>query len=268
MAIEKWYTVLSESERTTAMYSLLQHTNAVQVRFFAQVLSQMQTKLDTSPKSSPSPTSGAGAIIQPPPRVQVTHSSSENTTGTPSSNGLLPHSPNAGVYDPFGAPNSPLLRPQTPGETAIQSANWSMNPPPISISSTPSRSRSPSYSSATAADIVRAGEEKWQTFGLKAAAAGRAPAMAASDAGSDYGGSDTHSAAGTPGSGKGKVPDAVDFALLEGMCAFIPFLIPIPDIPAWLRSLRLHKYTPIFERYHWKDIIRFSDTGMSRCCCH
>lgn len=36
-----------------------------------------------------------------------------------------------------------------------------------------------------------------------------------------------------PKSEKGKIPDTVDIELLK-------------DIPAWLRSLRLHKYTPIF----------------------
>ena len=29
----------------------------------------------------------------------------------------------------------------------------------------------------------------------------------------------------------------------------------LEDIPAWLRSLRLHKYTPNFEGMHWRDIV-------------
>lgn len=31
-AIEQWFTVLTEAERTTALYSLLQHTSLVQVK--------------------------------------------------------------------------------------------------------------------------------------------------------------------------------------------------------------------------------------------
>ncbi|CAG8606937.1 16847_t:CDS:2, partial [Acaulospora colombiana] len=51
------------------------------------------------------------------------------------------------------------------------------------------------------------------------------------------------------GHGKGKKKqndDTVDFKLLE-------------DIPAWLRSLRLHKYTPVFEGMKWQDIIELDD---------
>ncbi|KIJ62667.1 hypothetical protein HYDPIDRAFT_114334 [Hydnomerulius pinastri MD-312] len=34
------------------------------------------------------------------------------------------------------------------------------------------------------------------------------------------------------------------------------------DIPAWLRSLRLHKYTPNFERMKWQDMVLLDDTGL------
>lgn len=40
-AIEQWFRVLSEAERTAALYALLQQTTQVQIRFFIQVLSQM-----------------------------------------------------------------------------------------------------------------------------------------------------------------------------------------------------------------------------------
>ncbi|RKP40022.1 hypothetical protein BJ085DRAFT_11784, partial [Dimargaris cristalligena] len=40
-AIEQWFVVLSEAERTTALYSLLQKSSPVQVRFFMTVLQQM-----------------------------------------------------------------------------------------------------------------------------------------------------------------------------------------------------------------------------------
>ncbi|KAJ3103939.1 hypothetical protein HDU97_009751 [Phlyctochytrium planicorne] len=48
---------------------------------------------------------------------------------------------------------------------------------------------------------------------------------------------------------KGKIPEAVDLDSLS-------------DIPSWLRSLRLHKYTPIFEGYDWKDMIKLNDDGL------
>ncbi|KAK9763771.1 Flap-structured DNA-binding and RNA-binding protein [Basidiobolus ranarum] len=36
------------------------------------------------------------------------------------------------------------------------------------------------------------------------------------------------------------------------------------DIPAWLRSLRLHKYTPLFEGMKWQDIIQLSDEQLTQ----
>ncbi|EPZ32653.1 Cornichon domain-containing protein [Rozella allomycis CSF55] len=45
---------------------------------------------------------------------------------------------------------------------------------------------------------------------------------------------------------KGKIPDSIDLDLLE-------------DVPAWLRSLRLHKYSPIFEKMNWKSMIYLTD---------
>lgn len=40
-AIEQWFRVLSEAERTAALYALLQQTTQVQIRFFIQILQQM-----------------------------------------------------------------------------------------------------------------------------------------------------------------------------------------------------------------------------------
>lgn len=42
--IESWFRVLSEAERTAALYSLLQHSSQVQIRFFITVLQQMAKK--------------------------------------------------------------------------------------------------------------------------------------------------------------------------------------------------------------------------------
>ncbi|KAJ1906065.1 Flap-structured DNA-binding and RNA-binding protein, partial [Tieghemiomyces parasiticus] len=37
----------------------------------------------------------------------------------------------------------------------------------------------------------------------------------------------------------------------------------LEDIPAWLRSLRLHKYTPCFENMHWKDVVDLTDEELT-----
>ncbi|KAJ3369875.1 hypothetical protein GGF31_004949 [Allomyces arbusculus] len=53
----------------------------------------------------------------------------------------------------------------------------------------------------------------------------------------------------TSAADKGKLPDHIDFALLE-------------DMPAWLRSLRLHKYTPQLEHVHWRTLVAMDEEGL------
>ncbi|KAI8879013.1 hypothetical protein K501DRAFT_227418 [Backusella circina FSU 941] len=43
--------------------------------------------------------------------------------------------------------------------------------------------------------------------------------------------------------------EGVDMQLLE-------------DVPAWLRSLRLHKYNPIFETMKWQDMLKMDDEAL------
>jgi hypothetical protein len=62
-------------------------------------------------------------------------------------------------------------------------------------------------------------------------------------------GSSGGNGSGGGGSGAKKDEEDVDPALLN-------------DIPAWLRSLRLHKYTPNFERMKWEDMVILDDTGL------
>ncbi|KAK3841904.1 MAG: hypothetical protein J3R72DRAFT_400662 [Linnemannia gamsii] len=42
--IESWFRTRSEAERTAALYSLLQHSSQVQIRFFVTVLQTMAKK--------------------------------------------------------------------------------------------------------------------------------------------------------------------------------------------------------------------------------
>ncbi|KAI8930206.1 hypothetical protein BC831DRAFT_385594, partial [Entophlyctis helioformis] len=52
-AIEQWFSVLSEPERTTALYTLLQNTTQVQIRFFITVLQQMAQRDQSAGPLSP-----------------------------------------------------------------------------------------------------------------------------------------------------------------------------------------------------------------------
>ncbi|KAJ1977082.1 Flap-structured DNA-binding and RNA-binding protein [Dimargaris xerosporica] len=63
-----------------------------------------------------------------------------------------------------------------------------------------------------------------------------------------------HGGSTTGGNAPAKMPtrnqEAVDMKLLE-------------DIPAWLKSLRLHKYTPCFQNIHWRDMVRMTDEDLT-----
>jgi hypothetical protein len=70
----------------------------------------------------------------------------------------------------------------------------------------------------------------------------RTPKSAASM--SSRGGQDSAGIGGTP-----KGEEDVDPALLN-------------DIPGWLRSLRLHKYTPNFEGMRWQDMVVMDEAAL------
>jgi len=38
----------------------------------------------------------------------------------------------------------------------------------------------------------------------------------------------------------------------------------LQDVPAWLRSLRLHKYTPNFEGMDWKDMVMMDEAALEQ----
>lgn len=62
-AIEQWFRVLSEAERTAALYALLQQTTQVQIRFFIQVLQQMSKSLPMSGVLSPANFGEKGTLL-------------------------------------------------------------------------------------------------------------------------------------------------------------------------------------------------------------
>ena len=53
-AVEQWFRVLTEAERTAALYTLLQQATQVQIRFFLTVLQQMASKTPVNHLLSPS----------------------------------------------------------------------------------------------------------------------------------------------------------------------------------------------------------------------
>jgi hypothetical protein len=52
-AVQQWFRVLKESERTAALYGLLQQATQVQIRFLLTVLQQMASKAPVNQLLSP-----------------------------------------------------------------------------------------------------------------------------------------------------------------------------------------------------------------------
>lgn len=69
-AIEQWFKVLSEAERTAALYALLQQTTQVQIRFFIQVLQQMAKSHPMSGVLSPANFGEKGWLSNPSSHFQ------------------------------------------------------------------------------------------------------------------------------------------------------------------------------------------------------
>ena len=71
--VEQWKStrVLSEAERTAALYALLQQTTQVQIRFFIQVLQQMSKSMPMSGVLSPANFGEKGACCCVSPLLKL-----------------------------------------------------------------------------------------------------------------------------------------------------------------------------------------------------
>ncbi|KAJ3017438.1 hypothetical protein HKX48_003540 [Thoreauomyces humboldtii] len=382
--IEQWFNVLSDPERTTALYSLLQGANAVQINFFITVLQQMaqkdpatgaipppdqvgnrppsidaarfvqaQNRVNSMPARASSPATPPSVMaaqgdsadgsdkylsVQPltngprgvrrlydrhsAPNAEEQYASMLGELQVPTtsnSNGHRGRSPNRHIggdnwrspsrnEDQLGedyaykrnssynrAPSrnsnahmSPLLRPTTPVDDAIASADWSLTPtikepiarpssglgngtfspilggdgagglpnPMAGLTLQPPRSPyAGSSSSRPVSPIILSpptptGEHP-PSLGHPSPGWGyvdvpRSRTPNSQYARSDY--SDAHSAS-DPHKEKGRIPESVDLEALN-------------DIPSWLRSLRLHKYTDTFQGMYWKDMIVMDDDAL------
>ncbi|KAJ3166869.1 hypothetical protein HDU88_002955 [Geranomyces variabilis] len=395
--IEQWFNVLSDPERTTALYSLLQNATPVQIRFFITVLQQMaqkdpltgavpppeqigkppaidaarlaqQTRVHSMPPRVSSPAVSPPIVLASPDedddrylsvnprstrRLFDRHSApnaeeqygqyvgdgqhsgdqqsgyrrnaddnrhrSDRTNGADLSED---YAYKRGSYGSIRGPSparasrnsahmSPLLRPSTPIDDAIASADWSLNPPPVkvepihrpssglgngtfspvlgglhdelspamaSLTLQPPRSPygnrpispgagrpvspiilSPPTPTGDHPPVLGHPHSQWAYVDV-----GRSRTPNSHYTHSDYSDTYSHDGRGNDhGDGgyfdrngmlgvhkeKGKIPESVDLEALN-------------DIPSWLRSLRLHKYTSTFETMYWKDMIKMDENAL------
>ncbi|KAJ3377558.1 hypothetical protein HDU84_008522, partial [Entophlyctis sp. JEL0112] len=220
-AIEQWFVVLSDPERTAALYSLIKHTTPMQQRFFITVLQQMSGKDFSSVPSAATP--------------QITTGFVKHSSAPAPVKGDFPDFPHDSLPDLYTktfvwanagtdmdlltiATGNSLrlsLEPKTPVDAAIAQADWSQQPTP-QLSADPVR-RSPIIQPRTFSAHPGDG---WAHVSL--ASAGRSLSKGGVS-GSDFSDYDefgyingsTGTGVGVSGKEKGKIPDVVDLALLN-----------------------------------------------------
>ncbi|CAH7672145.1 hypothetical protein PPACK8108_LOCUS6936 [Phakopsora pachyrhizi] len=131
-AIEQWFRVLSEAERTAALYSLLQSSTQVQIRFFITVLQQMARSDPMTALLSPALTGNAASMEQQMEAklAQLSHKSPASPVVRQFARQSLGHNINNSTSsnEPYLSPNSALLNDSSGsngGDHSLKSPKWS-----------------------------------------------------------------------------------------------------------------------------------------------
>ncbi|KAJ7690654.1 hypothetical protein B0H17DRAFT_1201500 [Mycena rosella] len=280
--IEQWFKVLSEAERTAALYTLLQYSSGHEIRFFIAVLQQM-----AGPTGSNGPLTasldGSYKTKQPnrnlrPPSLNIPSSGSP---ATPQFNTPLSALPQSQMPEPAGQDvtvnhvdwssmvNTPLIPmfQKAPGNKNAEQHNMGMVGPamfpqgminPLMLNNM-ALSNEAQLSQLLAVQMMMSGmgmqqpppvqgqkPQSAKPYGnnWRSPASGRSPGSALRSAGAKSSGPKSGALKSTSTLGSATTPreDEIDPELLK-------------DVPAWLRSLRLHKYTPSFEGMTWQEMV-------------
>jgi len=316
-AIEQWFSVLSNCERTTALYSLLQQATPIQIRFFITVLQQMAQR-ETSGNVEKAhereflyPKSPGMNSKKFHPRYSAPidenhlkkanddniyhHPHHDDNRGFMNNRRASTHSLKAkdelskqkldlemtGMGGAQGwalnnyGNNQNNLRERTSSLQQQQHHNGFKNNNHINTKRSFNKMnspKSPAFPKPLSPLITKnngndknmppvspGGSNKWGSSSNRGGYAHSEYSDVDDDANSRRG-SQYHRAGSTAGSttagsvsgkDKGKIPDKIELELLE-------------DIPTWLRSLRLHKYNPIFESMSWKDMVILNDEELTQ----
>jgi hypothetical protein len=297
--IEKWFKVLNEPERTTALYALLQHSTQDQLRFFVAVSQQMIRPQESkpSPVAEPQVRPKLGKLSFRPPSLNIPDLESpvtptpvtakESATEEQSHHSLLAQAVMNREVHSQATPSvegnwSNLVN--TPMIPMFQKDKNSKDTKPLN--STASLPGFPGINPYTlnmlanaglsaeaqvlAAQLVMSGLV--QPTGLTAQSSAkpkkpqapnwRTPTSARYPA-SALGG--LRSSSGLKSSGLKSSGLTAPQTPLSAMDSpreedFDPEMLK--DIPGWLRSLRLHKYTSAFDGLTWEQIVVLDDATL------
>jgi hypothetical protein len=259
--IETWFKVLKESERTTAVYTLLEHSNDDQLQFFMTVI-QKKIQPPEEPKLTSlrdnQAKSRLGKLILRPPSLNIAEPPSPmtptpNTSTNPSifeevnkstppdpakqeTNTTIPglsgiNSQTLNMLANAGLSNeAQLLAAQLIISGMVKPTSVLQQPLPKSKKAIPSVNWRTPTSARYPASALR-------SSGL------RPPPSALASAALKSSGLDSATFLGSP-----REED------------FDPEMLK--DIPAWLRGLRLHKYTQCFDGLTWEEIVVLDDATL------
>ncbi|KAJ6593640.1 hypothetical protein B0H19DRAFT_1056153 [Mycena capillaripes] len=277
--IEQWFKVLSEAERTAALYTLLQHSNQNQIRFLIAVLQQM-----AGPANGPLTASLDGSYPTKPVNRNLRPASLNipGTPGTPQFNSPLSALPKSQIPEPAGQDvvvnrneegswanmvNTPLVPmfQKTAGNKHADQNNMGMLSPamfpggminPLLLNNM-ALSNEAQLNQLLAMQMMMTGMVQ-PGMGMQQPQQTQKPQSAKGHHPNNW---RTPASARFPGSAlrSGKSSAAPKSATTLGSAAtpredeIDPELLK--DIPTWLRSLRLHKYTACFEGMTWQEMV-------------
>ncbi|KAJ7128942.1 hypothetical protein C8R43DRAFT_1110999 [Mycena crocata] len=295
--IEQWFKVLSEAERTAALYTLLQHSNQNQIRFLIAVLQQMAGPSGTNGPLTGSLDSSFKTKQQQPSRSLRSPSLNIPLPGTPSTPQF--NTPLSAIQQSQPAEaagqdvvvnrneegswanmvNTPLVPMFQKGNKSAEQNNMGgmLNPAmfpgginPLMLNNM-ALSNEAQLSQLLAVQMMMNGmngmngivqpgmgmpqpqpaqPQKPQSAkphhnnNWRSPASARYPGSALRSSGLKSGGPKSSGLKSASSLGSATTPreDEIDPELLK-------------DIPAWLRSLRLHKYTACFEGMTWEQMV-------------
>jgi hypothetical protein len=259
--IENWFKVLNESERTTALYTLFEHSNEDQLQFFMTVI-QKKTQPQEEPKVTSlrdsQPKSRLGKLILRPPLLNLDDPASPstptpNTAANPNTfeevnkttpsdsskqevNTPIPglsgiNSQTLNMLTNAGLSNeAQLLAAQLIMSGMVKPTGLLQQPLPKSKKAMPSTNWRTPISPRYPASALRSSSLRAPTSALKSAAL------------------------------KTSGLDSATFMASPREEDFDPEMLN--DIPAWLRGLRLHKYTQCFDGLTWEEIVVLDDVTL------
>ncbi|KAJ6497825.1 hypothetical protein C8R45DRAFT_984384 [Mycena sanguinolenta] len=282
--IEQWFKVLSEAERTAAMYTLLQYSNQNQIRFLIAVLQQMLGPAGAL-------TASLDGSIQKQQANRNLRPATLNIPGTPATpqfNTPLSALPKAQIPDPNGqevvfngsdggswanmvnTPLVPMFQKPAGNKHVDQNAMAGMLSPSMfpggminpmmlqNMALTPEAQLSQIMAMQMMMGMVQPGmpvvgmpqpqpAQKSQSKNAWRNPGGKFTGSALRGGGTKGNGpkSGGLKSASSPGSATPREDD-IDPELLK-------------DVPAWLRSLRLHKYTQCFDGMTWEQMVELDE---------